>query len=228
MVSINQVKESIYHKNLDTIIIIAPHTQLVSGTIEINIANQFTLDFSSFGDLSTYKNYPSDLDLIGLLHDSDVKNLSFQYQDRVNYDYAIPLALLDNNLAVKYVLIGVNNCSDEQITSFATSLTNILHVEKKRVGMIISGDLSHQIEKSNSKLKLLAADNLILDWLKNKESFINSNQLLTSHEFSQAGICLYQPLLLGLTILSNINYQCNILRTDSLAGINYLIAEFII
>lgn len=228
LLSINQVKEHLYHKNIDTVIIISPHSTTTNEIISINSAATFNLDFSTFGDLSVYPEQKNDLDMIGLIHDHINNLVILNNQQAVGYDQAIPIALLSQNLPVKYVLINVANATIEQIKNFTTLLSPLLHLQHQRIALIASGDLSHQLNQMNTKVKFLASDNIILEWLKNKSNFDIDQKLITLTEFSDAGICLAAPLITLLGLINEQNYICNILRTDNLAGINYLVAEFII
>ncbi len=104
-----------------------------------------------------------------------------------------------------------------------------LENEDKRIGVIISGDLSHKLSRNapagyHPRAHLF--DQQVKEWLEAKQP----NKLLEVDQelLAEAGECGYRPLIMGSSLVQEHGYRnCRVLSYEAPFGVGYLVARIL-
>lgn len=228
--SYRKLEEYLYASQVETLIIISPHGAVHSESFTMNLSPEFIINFEYFGDLSTKIEIKGDI--------------GASYKIRENLETKAPLQLisepiLDHGCGVPLFLLTQNNkkikiiplyCSALDLNShykFGQLLKRELLVNKNRIGIIASGDLSHRLNKNapaGYSPKGAKFDQKLIEHLKNKKSQdildMNSNLI------EEAGECGLKSILILLGIIDGINYTPELLSYEGPFGVGYLSMNF--
>lgn len=230
--SYRKLNEQIYQSKIETLIIFSPHGQILEGAFSLNHSPKLEYDFSSFGDLGKYPTLDNDVGLTYQIREfvETKMPVTLYNQTKLDYGTGIPLLYLLNNLAnVQIVPINNSQLNYEKHLQFGEYIKEVCFNSSKRIGVIASGDLSHELvnDSDNDHRKdAKEFDNLIIDSLKKN----NINQLINikSDLINKATTCVFRPLLILLGVIKKINFKTEILSYESPVGIGYLTAQFLL
>lgn len=222
----------IHNLRLDSLIIISSHGASVVNKVSINLSETYQSNLREFGDLSQPIVFSSDLELISrfcdeLLHNRQEK-LNLTHSTEVDYGVSVPLILLSQQSKLPYIVPVVPTFTDYQTNyDFGKTIQSEILNNNKRIGVLISGDLSHRMSKiSPSGYSVIGKKynerliNLILE--KRVEDILNIKNTL----IDKAHECVFYSLLIGFGILEDMNYTPKLVSYESVFGIGYVNINF--
>ena len=228
--SLEILAEDIYHAQLDTIIIISGHGQILDNAFSINHSPELNIDLTSFGDLTKYNPLKNNIGLSYQIREYVETKLPLNLYSEENLDYgsSIPLYYLTANLPkVKIIPINIASLNYEKHVQLGEYIKEICFRSTDKVGIIASADLSHRLTEDaqagfSEQGKVF--DNLIIDSLKNRKmnQIINIDPELVK----EAGTCGLRSLLVLIGIIQNMNYEAEILSYEQPIGVGYLTVNF--
>ncbi|MDD5031885.1 MAG: class III extradiol dioxygenase subunit B-like domain-containing protein [Patescibacteria group bacterium] len=233
-----ELEESLYVREAETIIIISPHGLISSGSFTMNLSPEFILSFEDFGDLVTKMKLVGDIGLAYKIRESLETKAPLQLISEPNLDHGsgVPLFLLAQGLKnanfqrrqAKIIPLYYCGLDLEAHFQFGQLLKKELLASKNRIGVIASGDLSHRLTKdapAGYSRQGAKFDKKLIEYLKNKKTseIIKMNEKL----ISDAGECGLKSIAILLGILDGIKYEPRILSYEGPFGVGYLTAEFI-
>lgn len=228
LLAYSKIKEEIVDKEIDSIIIISQHGELLTNSFSLGVAPEFEISFENFASFT--KKTPKKANL--LLADKFLEFLNkekpcqFIASQKLDYGSAIPLELLINNLEYIKVLpiFPAKNLSWLEHYNFGIKLGEFLESRSEKVALIISGDLSHTLKVSSPggfSPKGQRFDNKIVEILnepnKAKERLLKLNE----ENVKEAKECVLLPLLIGIGALGS-SFKSKKLAYQNDFGVGYL------
>jgi len=227
-----KLEEDLYLSKPDTILIISPHSNLLSDAFTFNISKEFETDLTEFGDLTTHLKYKADLDLAFLIREEAKKeNFSIILESNSSLDHsaAVPLFYLAQHLSKTSILpMGFCELDYKTHIEFGYFLKEQIMKSTKRVAIIASGDLSHTLTPDspggfNPEGKIF--DEKIQEFLSAR----NTTGLLQLDKdiIEKAASCGFRSILLLMGMLRGINFDYKSYCYEAPFGVGYLTANFV-
>ena len=225
-----KIKMALEAQPPDTIITLSAHAPVDTNTINLNLSQEYKLDLSEFGDLTTRQTWRPDMETINHIAYAtgplfDINLISHKTLD---YGSAIPLHLLTENISsVKIIPITYAELSLPEVYRFGMMLEKELYSLHKRFVILATGDLSHRLSKespSGYSKQAKAFDAKIQDVLLRKafdELLAVSNTTLTG-----VGQCGIRALLILAGAMEKKNTTVTTLSYENSLGVGYLSAAF--
>ncbi|MFH0892268.1 MAG: AmmeMemoRadiSam system protein B [Candidatus Falkowbacteria bacterium] len=216
--------------NIDTIVIISPHGIIQSNVFTMNLNPQFSCNFKDFGDFATKKTWNGNIALTHRIRESLETKAPLQLisAEELDHGASVPLYLLTEKLpAVKIIPIYYSGLSNEAHFQFGELLKREFLVNRDRVAVIASGDLSHRLTKdapAGYSPKGKKFDQKIQECLlKNRFRDIVE---IDRHLTMDAGECGLKSILILLGILDGIKHEPKLLSYEYPFGVGYLAIDF--
>ena len=225
-----KIEHDLYVCQPDTIIIISPHGVIQPNIFTMNSNPEFTGNFEDFGDFSVKVKLPGDIGLAYKIRERLETRAPLQLISEPSLDHgaSVPLYLLTQNLPqIKIIPLYYSGLNLHAHWQFGQLLKRELLVNKERIAVIASGDLSHKLSKeapAGFSPKGKKFDQKLIDYLtkKNTPGIIEMNQ-----EFiAEAGECGLKSIVILLGILDGMNYQPQMLSYEAPFGVGYLVMQF--
>jgi len=216
----------------DTIIIISPHGPVDMDSFVIQNAQEFSGDFSQFGDLETKMSFSCDQELAkAVCKEAQKQNIptSLLSESTLDHGCLVPLYYLTKNLPnVKLVPMAFSYLDYETHFKFGKIINETIEqCSNKTVGIIASGDLSHRLTPDapagySSRGKEF--DKKLVELLKKGDvkGILNMDPNLVE----EAGECGLRSIIILLGVLDGLEYKPQILSYEGPFGVGYLVAEF--
>jgi len=229
-IAFKELEENLYASQPDTIIIISPHGFIQPTNFSINSCPELEGNFEEFGDFSTKLHFSGDVALAYKIREKMETKAPLQLISEPNLDHgcSVPLYLLTEHLPeIKIIPLYYSGLDLEAHYKFGHLLKHELLVNKDRIAIIASGDLSHSLTKDAPAgywHKAKKFDKNLLEYLKNKKipKIIKMNQ-----EFiAGASECGLKSIMILLGILDGINYEAQMLSYEAPFGVGYLVMNF--
>ena len=138
-----------------TIVVISPHSDVISDAFSININTEYTAAFKEFGAIETKTEYSPDAVLGNAIYD----NLHSQYpislysREELDHGASVPLYYGVTNCERQHILpiyVG-HDISIQQHEHFGRSLFRVLEDSPQKIAVLAAADLSHTLtDKSPS------------------------------------------------------------------------------
>jgi AmmeMemoRadiSam system protein B len=226
--AMEKLEEEIYTRKPQVIIIISPHSSLFKNSFSINAHTNFESSFEEFGDLSTKKEWQGAPDIaVKITHMSGNLNLPTQLvsQEKLDHGASIPLFYLTKHLDkhVKILPVGYSHMNAMEHIRFGEILKEAVMSNNKRVAIIASGDLSHNLNKVSPYKENL--DERIRNLLKNK-AIGNMLELDGSDLLKESNECGYRSILILLGIIKEMDYKFEEYSYEHPFGVGYLAGNF--
>ncbi|MFH1366656.1 MAG: AmmeMemoRadiSam system protein B [Patescibacteria group bacterium] len=229
--ALEKLEQELYAAKPDAVVIISPHSPVMPDAFCINIAQNFSGNFSEFGDLATKLNFRSNLAfshrLKERLEDRRFSGLLIN-QDNLDHGVLVPLFYLTPHLPdlpltpISFSLLDLKTHFD-----FGRIISEEIHQTNQRIAVIASGDLSHRLTKAapagySQQGKVF--DQKLIELLQKKETaeIISLDPALVE----EAGECGLRSIIILLGILNQKEYQPEILSYEGPFGVGYLVANF--
>ncbi len=225
-----ELEHDLYAAQAETIIVISPHGPIQGDVFTINLSPEFKIDFEEFGDFSTRMELKGDVGLAYKIREALETKAPLQLISQLKLDHgsAIPLYMLAQNLKnIRVIPLYYSGLNLEAHFEFGRLLKQELMVNKNRIALIASGDLSHRLTKdapAGYSPQGAKFDKKIAEYLQNKKA----REVLRLNEklISAAGECALRSIVLLLGILEGIEYEAEILAYEAPFGVGYLTMNF--
>lgn len=223
--------DELYATHPDVIVVISAHQVHYDQSFALNFHDQYQVDLSEFGDLTTKKTFFPDVSLIDTIQRTlRRKQFSLTLDSHQNLDYgaAVPLLLLANELKhIKIIPLSYSGGSAKEQFQFGEALKEVLTNSTRRVAIIASGDQSHALE-TNSPAGYTkqgpAFDVAVQNFIANKNTA--GLMSLDPQDVDAAKECSYRAMLVLLGVLERVNYDPVIHSYEAPFGVGYFVAHF--
>jgi aromatic ring-opening dioxygenase LigB subunit len=216
-------------KEIETIIIVSPHSQLDYNRMTLNISPTLRGNFNLFGDFDTDFNFKNDIEILKELTKELEKEkipLRLLNEGFLDHGALVPLFFLMKNKKTfpKIVEIGYSFLDNKTHFEFGKILKRVFDKSDKNIAFIASGDLSHcLIENAPSGYHPSGKifDEKIVSLIKNKkiEKIINLDRDLVE----SACECGFRSLLILLGVIDDENWKPEILSYEAPFGVGYFV-----
>ncbi len=225
-----KLEENLRLSDVETIVIISPHGVVQSNSFSMNLSPEFTVNFEEFGNLTTKMLLSGDIGLAHKIRERMETRAPLQMISDSNLDYGsgVPLyLLLKDTPNIKIIPLYYSGLDLDAHFKFGQLLQREFMVNKERIGVIASGDLSHKLTKNApagysakaKKFDKMLIENLIKqkteNILKMKSDFIA--------EISECGL---KSILILLGVLDGMKYRSEMLSYEAPFGVGYLTMNF--
>jgi MEMO1 family protein len=230
--ALKQLEQELYLSKAETVIIISPHGQCLSGAFTINLNTECQTDYTEIGDLATKHTYPIDV-VSGTLLKEHALGAGFEIQmiteEKVDHGIGVPLQFLSEHIPnLKVVPIGVCGVADTKTHfNFGYTIKEAVMDSDKPIAIIASADLSHSLTTGSPagfKKEGAEFDKKIQEALASG----NSSALLGwDKEFVDAAAsCGFKPIVTLLGALQRMQYTYKAISYEAPHGVGYLTADF--
>ena len=227
--ALEQIETELYGAKPDLILVISPHGELNSKAFTINLSQNFTADFRTFGDFETKLSLTGDTVLFsvakeGIAAKSPINIIS---SPKLDYGIGVPLYFLCKHLMqVPIVPVYFSMLDLQAHYDFGKALREVILNTDKRVAVIASGDLSHSLSKDspagfNPDGKIFDETVVKLVAEGRFSNLINLDDKLIEN----AAECGLRSLAILGGLLSGINCHYDIISYEAPFGIGYLTAQ---
>jgi AmmeMemoRadiSam system protein B len=228
----NKVISKIKEKEISTIIIISPHGEKQINKVSINESLNYNIKFAQFGDLSSQLKLESDLKLAQKIKDNENLEEFFSFYNQTDLDYGSGIiAYLIASKIPNLTFLTLNSSEEtlENHYNIGKQLSPLLKKYEKNMAIIASGDMSHCLSKNSPgrySPKGAQFDNQIKIILHKQKNIDKDILSLNNNLIEKANECGLRPLMFTLGILSEYDFNNQILAYQDDLGIGYLSAEF--
>jgi len=230
LASFKKLEEDLYASKAESIVIISPHGTVQPNSFTMNISPDYNIDFNDFGDLVTRFNLNGDIGLAHKIRERMETRAPLQVisEKRLDYGSGVPLFLLTQHLSkIKIIPVFYSGLDFESHFKFGQLLKRELMVNKDRIAVIASGDLSHKISKNSPagySPKAKKFDQKIINLLSNKK---NNEIIKLKHTLvSEVCECGLKSIITLLGIMDGIKYNPQVYSYESPFGVGYLTMNF--
>jgi len=228
--SFQKLEENLRSLGAETIVVISPHGAIQPSSFSMNLSPEFTVSFEEFGDLSTKMRLAGDIGLAHKIRERMETRAPLQMtsDERLDYGSGVPLYLLAKNIAgVKIIPIYYSGLDLEAHFKFGRLLKREFMVNKEKIAIVASGDLSHKLAKNSpagySPKAKKFDKKLIENLLKQKTDDILKIKNDTIAEVSECGL---KSILILLGTLDGVKYRPEMLSYEAPFGVGYLVMNF--
>jgi len=225
--AMDKLEKELYVAKPQIIFIISPHSSLFGDSFSINAHTNFVSAFDEFGDLSTKLAWNGVPDLSAKIsHLCDQKDLPLQLvsQEKLDHGASIPLFYLTRHLKDANIMpIGYSHLNAMEHIRFGELLKEIIMTDERRIAVIASGDLSHNLDTVKEDPKNL--DEKIKYFLENK-AIGNMLELDKSDILKEANECGYRSIMILMGIMKEIDYKFSDYTYEHPFGVGYLTGSF--
>ncbi len=229
--AISQIEQALYLAKPETLAIIAPHGPRYPDAFSANMAGTYTGTLKSFGDFSTTVSAKSDYMLIDRAHrkmrEEDIP-FTLTSAEELDYGFTIPILLLTQHLQNwKLFPISPSMMDGKAHYEFGRQIKRVLHMEKRRVAVIASADLSHKLSADSPG----GASNEGPEFDKMIQQYAVADDptpLLTmpAEIVENSGQCGYRPICTLLGMMDKMNVTRKVLSYEAPFGVGYMTAQF--
>lgn len=226
-----ELEQAIYLDKPDTLVVISPHGQIFPDAFSGSMAQAFTGVLKEFGDHGT--TLAAKVDFLMLDHIHRVmrnENIPFSLtsQTELDYGYTIPLMLLTSHLQNwKLVPLSISQLPPNKHAEFGRALKEVLHAEGRRVVFLASADLSHHANEQSTH-GATPEGQLFDATVREKVQALDLPGLLALNPdiCAKAGQCGYNPIVVLLGLLDQMNVKPKELAYEAPFGVGYWTVRF--
>ncbi len=215
---------------IETLIVISPHGLIYPNKFNICGMKKVFGTFAPFGAPDLMMEFGNDFDLAADLDSTARKNNTetLLYNNdgefyELDHGVMVPLYYLTQNQesALKVLPISYSNLPRADHFSFGQIMAEVAKKSKSRIGILASGDLSHQLIQNPEAHKF--DETLVADLKANDTKKI----LYYNEDFVEtAGECGYRSILILLGALDNTEAKSEIISYEGPFGVGYLVANY--
>lgn len=230
--AMQELAERVAHHDLDTLIVISPHTTLSPESMTVSYNSNAKGDFSHFNHPEISFSAEIDIELaekiIKKAKKSGIKTQPLLHDDNFFLDHGVlvPLYYLLESIpsSCKLIVVGFSNASRAEHFSFGQSISEIADNSDQHIGILASGDLSHRILENGSEMVGKKFDQLVTGAISSLDTEAIFN--IDSDLQEEAGECGYRSLLVLLGALDKKTVEPQLLSYEAPFGVGYMVAEF--
>lgn len=231
--SLKKVADSFKEAELDTIIIISPHTPYIFGSISIYSSDVLYGDFSQFGVSYVSLKYKNNKVIVNrLVEEGKKRGISFvplPQDTPLDHATKVPLYYL-NKAGVRSRIVAMSpefTAERDELIEIGKFIREICEETKVRIGLIASGDLSHRLSpfgpygfNPNGPL----FDKKVIEAIKNKD--LDSLLSIPESVVEEAGECGFKPILTLIGALPFNEFTPTVLSYEGPFGVGYAVVLF--
>lgn len=225
--ALERMEEEIYVCKPQIILIISPHSGLFHDSFTVNAHTHFESNFEQFGDLSTKLRWKGAPDVAAKINQMAMKfSLPVQSvsEEKLDHGASVPLFYLTRHMPhIKVLPLGFSNMNAMEHIRFGELLKEVIMNDDKRVAVIASGDLSHNLDKISPYKENF--DEQIKYFLQ-KRAIGNILQLDNSDLLKKSQECGYRSILILLGMIKEMNFKLDELTYEHPFGVGYLTGHF--
>jgi aromatic ring-opening dioxygenase LigB subunit len=228
-----QVAANLQEKEINTVIIISPHSLSQKDSFIINVAPEMEINLKDFGFIPPKTIFNGDAVLADQIKTALRPDFPLQLisENIIDHGSAIPLYLLKNSLPqAKIVIISpASDLSLEEQFNFGAKLQTLITTSDKNIALIASGDLSHRLKKKSPggySPKGAKFDNKLIEYLSDPLTATANILKMDSKLIDAAGECGLKSITILLGILKDLTWEPQILAYQTDFGIGYLSLDF--
>lgn len=215
---------------IDTLVVVSPHGLIYPDKFNICAMKKLFGTFASFGHPDLIVEGENDIDFVSHLKKvTDENTIPSVFYDNggefyeLDHGVMVPVKYLvataDNPF--KIVPISYSNLDRAHHFAFGQALKDAAQASSERIGILASGDLSHQlIQNSDGKV----FDETLVQDIKDN----NTKEIIYYDEefVENAGECGYRSILVLLGALDGIDAKPEVLSYEGPYGVGYLVANY--
>lgn len=228
--AMQKLAEDFYAAQIESVIIISPHGQLLPDAFTFNVSSEFTASFKQFGDLETELKFKGDPALAYQIKERLETKISLRLlvNEELDHGVSVPLYYLATSAKnLKISPLGYSLLDLKTHFALGREIGEIIHHSNKRVAVVASGDLSHALTEEAPAGYSEAGKKFDLELVemlkqKNTEGILN----LDKNFIESAAECGLKSIVILLGILNEQNYTPNILSYEGPFGVGYLVCNF--
>lgn len=215
----------------DILVILSPHSELVTDAFAFNLSDHYEADFKEFGDLGTKRRFMPDVAFIDRAQRTLRKtnhSITLVSSKKIDYGAGVPLALLTApKSAHRIVPITRTGLDFKAHFQFGEALGDLIQSTDRRIALIASSNLSHKLS-SNSPAGFSSVgaefDAIVRQAIETNN---NGKLIAISPELVKtAEPCGFRVLLMLLGALSHFPVIPRVLSYDNPFGVGYLTVQF--
>lgn len=216
------LKSSLSHLDVDTVVLIkTPERGRRRRTVfELQLAQQYTIDVSTFGDLTTKGSFACDTvlgtEIKGNIRDAHI-SLTLTSNDYPEYTAGIPLLALFEGLPIKVVIVQPPDTDAHTLFSFGCALTNTLQRSAKHIVCLAAGDCAHA-------QMCLPFDYMFIDALQKKTP--DALLSIKREDARKLNACAVQPSIVLRGIIDSLSWSAHLLSYEAPFGVGYTVLEW--
>lgn len=231
------IASAIENADVDTLLIISPHTSIHPYAMTISAGFMARGDFSQFNHPQISISRKIDMHLAKEIynvtnkHDIPVRLHEQAENFFLDHGVMVPLYHLQDHLpsSMKIVVIGYSMLSRSKHVRFGELIGKVINSSDTNVAIISSGDLSHRIFEQGAESVGKLFDKQIYDYINNNqlERLLSINQDLQE----SAGECGYRSLLISLGVLKKFGLKKinpKVISYQAPFGVGYMVANFVL
>jgi len=229
-VAMRKLAHNFYEAEVDTLIIVSPHGLVYPDRFNISAMHKSFGTFAQFDAPNIALEYANNLDLVAKISEAAQKNgievLTYNNGGEfyeLDYGVMVPLYYLrrEQEAGLKVVVITYAELDRSAHFAMGQILGEVARRFPDRVGILASGDLSHQLIQKPETKKI---DQKLIDDLKSNQI---QNILYYDEEIVESwSECGYRSILILLGALDSIETKPEILSYEGPFGIGHLVANF--
>jgi AmmeMemoRadiSam system protein B len=215
---------------IDTLIVISPHALIYPDKFSICSMKKLFGTFASFGNPDIICEAQNDLDLLAeVKKETDKAQIETLLYDNegeffeLDHGIMVPLQYLSKfqEYSFKLIPIAYSNLDRAAHFAFGQALKTACENYQGRVGILASGDMSHQLLQSDEGKSF---DKKIVEDIKNN----NTKEILYYEDdfVENAGECGYRSILILLGALDGTSAKPNVLSYEGPFGVGYMVANY--
>jgi len=228
--AMEKLREDFEKKKIETLIIISPHGPIDFAKMGIITTPNLSGNLSVFGDLTSDFSFKNDTDVckkIKYYCERERIPLRVHKIGSLDHGMLVPLFYLTKNFKPKVVPMVYSLLDNSTHFLLGKVLGEIAEKEKKKIGFVASGDLSHRLlpgAPAGFSPQAKEFDKKLIELLKEKniDGILNMDEDL----IEQAGECGYKSIIVLLGTLSTVkNWKFEILSYEGPFGVGYLVVN---
>lgn len=227
--SFEELRNGIELAKPDTVIIISPHGKMERYRFVINSDPILSGNFEKFG-LKKNLEFKNDIGLLNQIqyacrmNDIFIRRVAYE----IDHGALVPLSHLLKSINPEVVHMSFSLLTYEKHLMYGEIISNVLRKSKKRIAVIASGDLSHNLIPGSPAGYYSGARNVdrrIIDHLKADD--LKALIDMRKEPVRQSCECGVRSILIMMGMIHQKKYKFNMLSYEGPYGVGYLVARYI-
>lgn len=230
--SLESLSKSLSEIRPESLMMISSHGPVLQDAFSLNLAQEYSGDFKTFGDLTTKLEFDGDLELNYKIKErfettfSDVP-LTMITEPNLDYSFSVPLYYLSGKYK-EFSLIPVGSCAldYQKHLDFGQKLKEELVLSNKKIGLVVSANFCYCSDEQAPKNASLGKkfDQKLIKLIQDKQTdqFSGLDQKLVK-KFGETGL---PPILILMGLLKDLNYKTEVISYENPFGIGQPVINF--
>lgn len=228
--SMKKLAEKFYQAEIDSVVIISPHAEMLSFAMTVFAPGKYQGDFSYFGAPEVKMDFSCEQKLAINIYQETVKAeipIEIDKNDNsLDHGAMVPLYYLlkNSDRGIKLVEVAFSTLPRIAHLEFGRVIGKIIDKEKENIALVASGDLSHRVFDKGYQEYGEEFDQKIAEIIRKRQ--LDDLTELDEELIELAGECGYRSLLILAGALKNKKYKSKLLSHEAPFGVGYLVADF--